>query len=98
MGGHYEVYTSLEQRRGFTFANVRKASYTGIVSDNDKYSNILTINMISVFKFWTIGGVFLHMFADSKLFDMMLKTAYQDGVDTPQDLIDRDMTLGIIKS
>lgn len=38
MGGHYEVYTSLEQRRGFTYANVRKASYTGIVSDNDKYS------------------------------------------------------------
>ena len=51
--------------------------------------------MISVFKFWTIGGVFLHMFADSMLFDMMLKTAYQDGVDTPQDLIDRDMSLGI---
>ena len=38
MGGYYEVYTSLEQRRGFTYANVRKASYTGIVSDNDKYS------------------------------------------------------------
>ena len=38
MGGHYEVYTSLEDRRGFTYANVRKASYTGIVSDNDKYS------------------------------------------------------------
>ena len=59
---------------------------------------VLTINMISVFKFWTIGGVFLHMFADSMLFDMMLKTAYQDGVDIPQDLIDRDMSLGIIKS
>ena len=38
MGGHYEVYTSLEDRRGFTYANVRKASYTGIVSGNDKYS------------------------------------------------------------
>ena len=37
------------------------------------------------------------MFADSMLFDMMLKTAYQDGVDTHQDLIDRDMTLGIIR-
>ena len=56
---------------------------------------ILTINMISVFKFCVIGGVFLHMFADSMLFDMMLKTAYEDGVDTPQDLIDRDMSLGI---
>ncbi len=52
--------------------------------------------MISVFKFCVIGGVFLRMFADSKLFDMMLKTAYQDGVDTHQDLIDRDMSLGII--
>ena len=58
-------------------------------------SNFLTINMISVFKFCVIGGVFLHMFADSMLFDMMLKTAHQDGVDTPQDLIDRDMSLGI---
>ena len=54
--------------------------------------------MISVFKFWTIGGIFLHMFADSMLFDMMLKTAYQDGVDTPKDLIDRDMSLGITES
>ena len=50
--------------------------------------------MISVFKFCVIGGVFLHMFADSLLFDMMLKTAYDDGVDIPQDLIDRDMSLG----
>ena len=57
-------------------------------------ANILTINMISVFKFWVIGGIFLHMFADSMLFDMMLKTAYQDGVDTHQDLVDRDMSLG----
>ena len=56
--------------------------------------NILTINTISVFKFWTIGGIFLHMFADSVLFDMMLKTAYEDGIDTHQDLIDRDMSLG----
>ena len=38
------------------------------------------------------------MFADSLLFDMMLKTAFQDGVDTPEDLIDRDMSLGIRKS
>ena len=34
------------------------------------------------------------MFADSVLFDMMLKTAYEDGIDNHQDLIDRDMTLG----
>ena len=52
--------------------------------------------MISVFKFWVIGGVFLHMFADALLFDMVLNTAYQDGVDTIDDLIDRDMNLGII--
>ena len=34
------------------------------------------------------------MFADSVLFDMMLKTAYEDGVNTHRDLIDRDMFLG----
>ena len=43
-----------------------------------------------------IGGIFLQMFADSRLFDMMLKTAYEDGVDTINDLIDRDMLLGKI--
>ena len=98
MGGHYEVYTSLEDRKGFTYANIRKASYTGIVSDNDKYSKLsdLTIDMISVFKFWTIGGIFLFMFSDALLFDHMLKTAYEDGVDTIEDLIDRDMSLGRI--
>ena len=52
----------------------------------------------SVFKFWVYGGVCLHQFADSLLFDMVLKTAYEDGVDTHQDLIDRDMSLGIIES
>ena len=35
------------------------------------------------------------MFADSMLFDMMLNTAYEDGVDTIEDLIYRDMSLGI---
>ena len=35
------------------------------------------------------------MFADSLLFDMMLNTAYEDGVNTPQDLIDREMSLGV---
>ena len=29
MGGYYEVYTSLEERSKFTYANLRKASYTG---------------------------------------------------------------------
>ena len=51
-------------------------------------------NDISVFKFWTIGGIFLHMFSDALLFDMMLNTAYEDGVENHQDLLERDMYLG----
>ena len=51
--------------------------------------------MVSVFKFCVIGGIFLYMFADAVLFDMMLNTAFEDGIDTIQDLIDRDMSLGI---
>ena len=35
------------------------------------------------------------MFSDALLFDMMLNTAYEDGIDTIQDLIDRDMSIGI---
>ena len=93
MGGYYEVYTSLDERSRFTYANIRKASYTGSVSNNINIQIILAIN-ISVFKFCTIGGIFLYMFADSVLFDMMLKTAYEDGVDSIQELIDRDMSLG----
>ena len=53
--------------------------------------------MKSVFKFWVIGGIFLHMFADALLFDMVLNTAFEDGVDTHQDLIERDMFLGTKK-
>ena len=72
---------------------------TQVVSDNDKYFKYSDIiNMKSVFKFWTIGGIFLLMFADALLFDMVLNTAFEDGVDTHQDLIDRDMTLGIIEN
>ena len=56
---------------------------------------ILTLNMISVFKFWTIGGIFLYMFSDALLFDMVLNTAFQDGIDSIQDLNVRDMSLGI---
>ena len=52
--------------------------------------------MISVYKFCVIGGIFLTWFADSMLFSMMVKTEFTDGVETPQDLIDRDMSLGII--
>ena len=35
------------------------------------------------------------MFSDALLFDMMLNTAFEDGIDTIQDLIDRDMYLGL---
>ena len=97
MGGYYEVYTSLKDRnwRNFNYANVRKASYTGCQTLLN-IPIILTTNMMcSVFKFWTIGGIFLYMFSDALLFNMMLNTAYEDCVDTVQDLIDRDMYLGI---
>ena len=93
MGGYYEVYTSLEEFRVFTYANVRKASYRGKININ---ITIIVIIIVIVFKFCVIGGIFLQMFADSLLFDMMLNTAYEDGVDTYQDLIDRNIRLGII--
>ena len=62
---------------------------------NDRYS-ISSDHQhdISVFKFCVIWGVWLALFADALLFDHMLKTGYEDGVDTIQDLIDRDMSLG----
>ena len=98
MGGTHEVHTSWKQCRKFTYANVRRATYRGSKTILNS-PIILTINMISsVFKIWVYGGVCLAQFADSLLFDMMLKTAYLDGVETPQDLIDRDMSLGIIES
>ena len=96
MGGAQEVHTSLEERRRFSYANVRKASYRG---SKTTILNIRTINIIlyvSVFKFCVIGGLFLAWFADSVLFTIMIKTEYEDGVDTTQDLIDRDMSLGVI--
>ena len=96
MGSSQEVYTSLEQRREFNYANVRKASYRGIVFVNINIPIILTTNMISVFKFCVIWGIFLTWFADAFLFTMMLKTSYKDGVNTIQDLIDRDMSVGNI--
>ena len=95
MGGSHEVYTSLEQRREFSYANVRKATYRG----SERVINIpiiFIINILSVFKFCVIWGIFLTWFADALLFDMMIKTSYKDGVNTIQDLIDRDMTLSNI--
>ena len=53
--------------------------------------------MISVFKFWTIGGIFLYMFSDALLFDMMLNTAFEDRIDNITDLNVRDMSLGTSK-
>ena len=51
--------------------------------------------MISVYKFCVIGGIFLIWFADSVLFTMMIKTEFEKPVDSPQDLLDREMSLGI---
>ena len=96
MGGSHEVYTTLEQRREFNYANVRKATYRG----KEPILNILIIliiNMISVFKFCVIWGIFLTWFADSLLFDMMIQTSYKDGINSVQDWIDRDMFLGGIE-
>ena len=50
-----------------------------------------------MYKFSVIGGIFLTWFADSMLFSMMVKTEFTDGVDTTKDLIERDMSLGIIE-
>ena len=72
---------------------------TEVIKDNYRIIPIiLTINMISVYKFCVIGGIFLTWFADSMLFSMMVKTEFTDGVETHQDLIDRDMSLGILES
>ena len=71
---------------------------TQVVYDIDKYKYYSYYNYkhdLSVFKFWTIGGIFLHLFSDAVLFDMVLKTDYEDGVNTPGDLNDRQMSLGI---
>ena len=92
MGGTQEAHTSLEVRRRFSYANVRKASYRGIKTF---FMYILTITMISVFKFCVIGGIFLIWFADSVLFTMMIRTEFQKPVDTLQDLVDREMSIGI---
>ena len=49
---------------------------------------------MSVFKFCVIWGIFLTWFADALLFDMMISTDYEEPVDSVEDLIERDMTLG----
>ena len=68
---------------------------TEVVLVNINIPIILTNNMISVFKFCVIWGIFLTWFANAKLFDMMIKTEYREPVNTIQDLIDRDMSLGM---
>ena len=74
---------------------------TEVIKDLDKYLYdipiVLIINMILVFKFCVIYGICLCLFVDAILFDMMLKTAFGDGVDTIKDLIDRDMSLRKVK-
>ena len=39
MGASQQVYTSLKQKKSFSYANVRKASYRGSKTINYKYSN-----------------------------------------------------------
>ena len=93
MGGSHQVYTSLKQKESFSYANVRKASNRGSKTIN--YVKIpIILTMISVFKFCVFWGIFLTWFADSLLFDMMIKTSFKDGVDQIQDLIDKDIRLG----
>ena len=94
MGGTQEVHTSLEVRRRFSYANVRKATYRGIKTFF-MYILTITIYTVTVFKFCVIGGIFLIWFADSVLFTMMIKTEFEKPVDSPQDLLDREMSLGI---
>ena len=55
--------------------------------------NITTINIISVFKFCVIWGIFLTWFAGALIFDMMISTAFEEPVNSIDDLIERDMTL-----
>ena len=50
--------------------------------------------ILSVFKFCVIWGIFLTWFADALLFDMMLKTSFEDPVNTVDDLNNRHMSLG----
>ena len=45
MGGAKEVYTSLEQKQEFSYANVRKATYRGSMSIMNIQSNQI-INII----------------------------------------------------
>ena len=94
MGGTQEAHTSLEVRRRFSYANVRKATYRGIKTFL-MYILTITIYTVSVFKFCVIGGIFLIWFADSVLFTMMIKTEFDKPVDTLQEIIDREMAVGI---
>ena len=66
---------------------------TEVVEDSDKYLFQL-FNMISVYKFCVIYGICLCLMAESLIFDMMLNTAFEDGIDTIEDLIDMDIRLG----
>ena len=88
------MYTSLEHREEFGYANVRKATYRGIKTFF-MYILTITIYTVSVFKFCVIGGIFLIWFADSVLFTMMIRTEFQKPIDTHQDLLDSEMSMGI---
>ena len=95
MGGSTEVFTSQNEDQQFNYANVRKAAYRGsktvILSDSETF-------ILSVFKFCVIWGIFLTWFADSLLFDMMIKTEFGDPITSMEELKDRSLTLGNLKN
>ena len=92
LGGNTEVYTDREDRKYFNYANVRKAAHRS----NKEMIFINYINNVLVFKFSVIWGIFLFYFFDAMFFTMLIKEEYLEGVNTPEDLIDRDMSLGYI--
>ena len=44
-----------------------------------------------------IWGIFLTWFADALLFDTMIKTSYEEPINSIDDLIERDMTLSTLQ-
>ena len=82
---------------GGQYENLRLRSLQNTRNDNDRHSFCSDHQHdLSVFKFCIIWGIWMALFADALLFDHMLKSGYEEGVDTIEDLIDRDMSLGIM--
>ena len=56
MGSSLQVYTTLEEKEGFSYANVRKASYRGSKTIIN-IENILIINIISFQVLRDLGNI-----------------------------------------